>query len=86
MLEWLIRYHPATAAHIIPEITGEAERRLGVPREQTERMLRGQRNWKLDADTRREFYAGSSPLPARKPDHVHSPAAVTQRSSARYRH
>ena len=56
MLEWLIRYHPATAASIIPEITGDAERRLGVPREQTERMLRGQPNWKLDADTRREFY------------------------------
>ncbi len=56
MLEWLIRYHPATAAHIIPEITGEAERRLGVPREQTERMLRHQRNWKLDDHRHREFY------------------------------
>jgi hypothetical protein len=51
--------HPLPSRHrrpIIPEITGEAERRLGVPRERTERMLRHQDNWKLDADTRREFY------------------------------
>jgi hypothetical protein len=57
MLDWLIRYHPATAARTIAEIIGEAERRLSIPREVSERSLRGALylDGKLDEVTRDEF-------------------------------
>jgi hypothetical protein len=40
MLGWLARHRPATAAHVITSVTGEAERRLGIPRHVTERTIR----------------------------------------------
>jgi hypothetical protein len=36
MLGWLVRHQPGTAGHVIGSITGEAERRLGIPRDVTE--------------------------------------------------
>ncbi len=36
MLGWLVRHEPGAAAHVIGSITGEAERRLGIPRDVTE--------------------------------------------------
>lgn len=39
MLDWLIRHQPDFAAHAIGSITGEAERRLAIPRDVTERSL-----------------------------------------------
>jgi hypothetical protein len=36
MLGWLVRHEPGTAGHVIGSITGEAERRLGIPRDVTE--------------------------------------------------
>ena len=57
MLDWLIRYHPATAAQTIGEIIGEAERRLDIPRKTSERSLRTalSLDGKLDDATRDEF-------------------------------
>jgi hypothetical protein len=57
MLDWLIRYHPATAAVTIGEIIGEAERRLGIPREVSEWSLRTALclDGKLDDAARDEF-------------------------------
>lgn len=40
MLGWLIQHRPAAAAHAIGEIVGEAEQRLGIARQVTERSLR----------------------------------------------
>jgi hypothetical protein len=39
MLGWLVRHHPATAGHVIGSVTGEAERRLHIPRDVTEHSL-----------------------------------------------
>jgi hypothetical protein len=39
MLDWFIRHYPAFAGHLVGSITGEAERRLGIPRAVTERSL-----------------------------------------------
>jgi len=57
MLDWLIRYHPAIAGRTIGEIIGEADGRLSIPRDVTERSL-----WsalcldgKLDDDVREQF-------------------------------
>jgi hypothetical protein len=57
MLDWLIRHHPSTAAYTISEITGEAERRLGIPREVTESSLATALalDGKLDEKTREDF-------------------------------
>ncbi|MEV4249314.1 hypothetical protein AB0J63_38605 [Streptosporangium canum] len=40
MLDWLIRHSPLHATGVVAEIVGEAERRLGIPREVIERSLR----------------------------------------------
>ena len=40
MLGWLVRHRPASAAHSMGAIVGEAEQRLGIPRRVTERSLR----------------------------------------------
>ena len=40
MLGWLARHRPATAGHVITSVTGEAERRLGIPRHVTEQTIR----------------------------------------------
>jgi hypothetical protein len=40
MLGWLARHRPATAGHVITSVTGEAERRLGIPRHVTEQSIR----------------------------------------------
>ena len=57
MLDWLIRHHPDTAGHTVGEIVGDAERRLGIPREVTERSIRTALalDSKLDKATRQEF-------------------------------
>lgn len=57
MLDWLIRHDPSIAVHTIGEIIGEAERRLDVPREVSERSLRTglALRGKLDQTTRIEF-------------------------------
>ena len=57
MLDWLIRHHPNSAGHIIGEIIGEAERRLGIPRQVSEHSLRTALalDSKLDQATRKEF-------------------------------
>jgi hypothetical protein len=57
MLSWLIRHDPARAASAISAITGEAERRLRIPRQVTERSIRVALSLdsNLDADTQREF-------------------------------
>jgi hypothetical protein len=39
MLDWFIRHYPSLAGHLVGSITGEAERRLGIPRAVTERSL-----------------------------------------------
>jgi hypothetical protein len=57
MLDWLIRHHPDSARHAIGDIIGEAERRLGIPRDVSERSLSTALSLdsKLDAVTRKEF-------------------------------
>lgn len=57
MLDWLIRHQPRRAAHTIGELTGEAQRLLGVHPIVTERSLRIALNLdsKLDASTRDDF-------------------------------
>lgn len=40
MLGWLVRHQPAAAGHVIGAITGEAERRLRIPRDVIEQSLR----------------------------------------------
>lgn len=57
MLDWLIRHEPRSAGHIIGEIVGEAERRLGIPREVSEHSLRTALalDSKLDQAARKEF-------------------------------
>jgi hypothetical protein len=40
MLGWLARHRPATAGRVITSVTGEAERRLGIPRHVTEQTIR----------------------------------------------
>jgi hypothetical protein len=57
MLSWLIRHDPARAANAISAITGEAERRLRIPRRVTERSIRVALSLdsNLDADSQREF-------------------------------
>jgi hypothetical protein len=40
MLGWLARHRPSTAGHVINEVTGEAERELGIPRKVTEQSIR----------------------------------------------
>ncbi|HUY50952.1 MAG TPA: hypothetical protein VMV92_35480 [Streptosporangiaceae bacterium] len=57
MLDWLIRHHSDNARHTIGEIAGEAERRLGIPREVSEHSLRTALSLhsKLDKATRKEF-------------------------------
>jgi len=57
MLDWLIRHSPTSAGHAIGEIVGEAERRLGVPRQVSERSLHSALalHGKLDETTRIEF-------------------------------
>jgi hypothetical protein len=39
MLDWFIRHYPAFAGSLVGSITGEAERRLNIPRKVTERSL-----------------------------------------------
>jgi hypothetical protein len=39
MLGWLVRHDPATAGHVISAVTGEAERRMDIPRSLTEYSL-----------------------------------------------
>jgi len=39
MLGWLARHRPSTAAYVITSVTGEAERRLGIPRGVTEHTI-----------------------------------------------
>jgi hypothetical protein len=69
MLDWFIRHNPGIAGATIAEIVGEAEQRLGIPREvsgwsfRTALALDG----KLDADTRNEFLDRVLP-PARSSD------------------
>jgi hypothetical protein len=57
MLSWLIRHDPARAANAIGAITGEAEQRLRIPRQVTERSIRVALSLdsNLDADTQRKF-------------------------------
>jgi hypothetical protein len=57
MLSWLIRHHPDSARHTIGEIIGEAERRLDIPREVSERSLSTalSLDGELDKATRKEF-------------------------------
>jgi hypothetical protein len=57
MLDWLIRHSPTQASHVIGQIIGEAERRLGIPRKVTEFSLRSAlaMDSKLDPSVRREF-------------------------------
>ncbi|MFF4542463.1 hypothetical protein [Streptomyces aureus] len=40
MLDWLIRHHPLSAHHAIAEIIGEAERRMGIPRDVSSESIR----------------------------------------------
>ena len=40
MLGWLARHRPSTAGRLIGSLTGEAERRLGIPRHVTEQTIR----------------------------------------------
>jgi len=69
MLSWLIRHDPARAASAIGAITGEAERRLRIPRQVTERSIRVALSLdsNLDADMQREFLS-----------RVLTPASTTQ--------
>jgi hypothetical protein len=57
MLDWLIRHHPGSARFVIGEIIGEAEWRLGIPREVSEHSLRTALalDSKLDPATQKEF-------------------------------
>ncbi|GLY80525.1 hypothetical protein [Actinoallomurus iriomotensis] len=57
MLDWLIRHDPATAAHTIEEIIGEAERRLEISRQVSERSIKKalSLDGTLDKDARHEF-------------------------------
>lgn len=57
ILDWLIRHHPDSARHTIGDIIGEAERRLGIPREVSEQSLGTALalDSKLDETTREEF-------------------------------
>lgn len=57
MLGWLVRHHPPTAGHVIANITGEAERRLGIPRAVTEESVRTalSLDGELDADRLERF-------------------------------
>jgi hypothetical protein len=57
MLSWLIRHRPAAAAHAIGVIVGEAEQRLGIPRQVTERSLRTALSFdsEMDKDALKEF-------------------------------
>jgi len=60
MLGWLVRHHPATAGRVIASITGEAERRRGIPRGVTEQSVSTALS--LDGRTRRGC-AGAIPQP-----------------------
>jgi hypothetical protein len=40
MLGWLVRHDPAAAGHVISAVTGEAERRMDIPRSLTEYSLK----------------------------------------------
>jgi hypothetical protein len=40
MLGWFARQNPNTAGRVISEVTGEAERELGIPRDVTEKSIR----------------------------------------------
>jgi transposase len=40
MLGWLVRHEPAAAGHVVGAVTGEAKRRLGIPRAVTEHSIR----------------------------------------------
>jgi hypothetical protein len=40
MLGWLVRHRPSTAGHVIAEVTGEAERSLGIPRRVIDQTFR----------------------------------------------
>jgi hypothetical protein len=57
MLDWLVRHAPASASYAIGEITGEAQRRLDISREVSERSLRTALSLEgeLDRDTRDQF-------------------------------
>jgi hypothetical protein len=57
MLDWLIRHNPASAGRAIGAITGEAEQRLGIPRDVTEHSLHTalSLDGQLDGDTLRQF-------------------------------
>ena len=57
MLDWLIRHAPATAAHSIEEVIGEAERRLDIPRQVSERSIKKalSLDGTLDKEVRHEF-------------------------------
>jgi hypothetical protein len=70
MLSWLIRHDPARAANAISAITGEAERRLRIPRQVTERSIRVALSLdsNLDADSQREFLSRVlTPVSSNKP-------------------
>jgi hypothetical protein len=57
MLDWFIRHNPASAAACIGAIIGEAERRMNIPRDVTERSLDTalDLDGKLSQEARREF-------------------------------
>jgi hypothetical protein len=57
MLDWIIRHDPRIAPSVIGEIVGEAEDRLGIPREVSEKSLRRAiaLDSKIDATTQEEF-------------------------------
>ncbi len=57
MLGWLVRHRPAIAGHVIGAVTGEAEGRLGIPRDVTEYSLSTalSLNGGLDTDVLNQF-------------------------------
>jgi hypothetical protein len=70
MLDWLVRHRPEYARRTIGQITGEAERRLGIPRKVTERSLTVALNLdgKLGQEPLQDFlYRVMTPEPDRRP-------------------
>jgi hypothetical protein len=57
MLDWFIRHYPAAAGRTIGAIIGDAEDRMGIPRDVTERSLAGalDLDGKLGQESLQEF-------------------------------
>lgn len=61
VLSWLVRHEPVAAGYVVGAVTGEAERRLGIPHAVTEYSIRVALGLAggLETGTRTSFSAAS---------------------------